>query len=302
MNLANNKWVVGIVIVLGLAYTFFSFKDKILGFFQSYSKTSSGLEYKFIRGEKIEKIPVKGTMIVYKILVLGNNDKDTINNTFQLPLPISQLEWPEKIDNLLLEGLTLGKAGSTVEFLMSAKELINIIGTTAKLLALDPNSQVKIRVEIDAHVTPEKKEEYDNIWQRKRLIYENDLIDKYLAKNKKEWLMDSSQQVYYHFIEKKYTDQRFQMGDTVEFHYEIFTLNNQLVSASKLRGKKDTSVIDGTQPTILAFRRLPVYMAEGEMIEFVVQSTFGYGDRGFAPTVQPLSPLRIVLYDIKKVK
>lgn len=298
MNLIKNKWfwLVAIVAIAGLGYVY---RKNISIFFGGYETSPMGYSYRFIEGKKLDKVQGPGFHIIYEYVLLGP-EGDTLENGSKGDVQLHR-NYPVEAKTFVDEAMQLGAPGSVIEILVPTDSLKEHDPNSMKLMNLENGKNARFVIHFIKLLNTPDYEEYQTKRMLDRVVRENKMIDAFAAKKTDvTWHLDSAKWIKYYIIGKT-ENPRFDAGDEVEFHYEIYKLNGELIQSS-LGGKKFKITVGRDEQNFPAFDFVVRYLGEGESGFFLVTSDYGFGAEGFLNQVKPYTPLAVKLTDVKRVK
>lgn len=299
MNLLKNKWALLILGILILGSLALAFRKQLGPFFGGYKKSARGYYYRFTKGSELSKIQGPGYHIVFQSVLLGP-EGDTIENRSREGVQL-EIKYPVEARNELEDLLQIAAPGSVSELLVPTDSLKKRPTSDIRILALPEGKTAKIVLHVISLLNEEEFAGYQNQRKLQRYKKEFDLIDKYAAKNKKDWKLDTLTNIKY-VIENPVKSPRFDFGQIVEFDCEVYNINGQLVVNSAMEGKRYKTQIGSNTYQYPALEELLVFLGENESGTFLVTSDYGYQDAGNNNLVAPYTPLIIKLGKVNKAK
>lgn len=301
MNLIKNKWFLGALILLGLAFLGFQFKDTIGPWFGGYSTTKQGLKYKFIRGGKIKTPPAEGSYVLMNYMVIGP-EGDTLINNFKPADTLMEAVYPEDPSNPILEAISLTGEGSTIVALIKTDSLKAKFSQNPLILKMPYGKYAKFIIKVNHIISPSEFEAYSNRKKLARLEMEGKIIDNYAASRKEhEWKLDTFEHFRY-YVTGPDGNEKIKPGDKVEFHVETYVVSdNTLIMHSRMENHKRMITIGRNELEMPAYDVVIPYMKEGQTGEFVITSRLGFGALG-RQGVSSYAPILVKITDLKKIK
>lgn len=299
MKYLKNKWVaitLGLILLSGIAWLF---RKQLGPLFGGYEKSPKGYYYRFVKGGKLEKIKGPGYHIIFQYVLLGPKG-DTLENKSKEGVE-QQMEYPMEIKSELDEIFQMAAPGSVIEMLVPTDTLRQRASNNLKVMTLEPGENAKWVIYVKKLLNPQEFEGYKNQRLMDRLAKENKQIDDFALKTKsKNWKLDSVDWIKY-YIDSAIDKPRLVVGDEIEFHTEVYTLDGAMLINSGAEGRKYKLTIGRFNYPIVAFDKVAQYMADGESGAFLVTSDYGYGDEGQGSIIAPYTPLLVKIYDLKKL-
>lgn len=301
MNLIKNKWFLGGIIVLALAWLGFMFKDNIGPWFGGYTTTQSGLKYKFIRGSKMKTPPAEGHVLLMNYMVIAP-DGDTVINNFNATDTFMEAVYPENPDNPILEAISLTGEGSTICALIKTDSLKVKFPQNSMVLKMPFGKYAKFIINVKHVLSPQEFESYNNKKKLDRITIEGRIIDAYANSHKDfVWKLDTFQHFRYH-IEGEGKGKNFEPGEEVEFHVETYGIQkNNLIVHSKMENRKRRIVLGKSDLEMPGYEVFIPYLKEGQTAEFAITSRLGFGATGRAG-IAAYEPILVKITEINSVK
>lgn len=299
MNFVKKHWLTLTLAVLILASLAFFLRKPLGIWLGGWEKTTRGGYFRVTEGKKWDKMPGAGFHIVFQYVLTGP-EGDTLVNLAK-PGVEQHMMYPVEPRNELEDAMQNGAPGSVVEVLIPTDSLKQRISGNLQIMNLPSGENAKFIIRIIKVLNDAQYAGYQNQRFMERLQKENRVIDDFVAKAKKAWVLDSTKFIKY-CIENKTAAARFAEGQMVSFHAEVATLDGQLLINSAPTGKKYLMEIGKNTYNLAAFDQVLQYMAEGESGVFLVTSDYGYGDQGYMNMVKPYTPLMIRITDLTLTK
>ncbi|MBS3915153.1 MAG: FKBP-type peptidyl-prolyl cis-trans isomerase [Bacteroidetes bacterium] len=298
MKLLKNKWFwISLAVLLATLGVLFGKNISIL--FGGYQKSELGYSYRFLKGGKSDSIRGTGYYCVYEYAWLAANG-DTIENGMKTG--VQQVRpYPQKVNSFIDEAMRTAGPESVMEVLVPVDSLLLHDPDNLKLTKLKSGTNTKFYLHTFKILNSQQYEKYHNERYIERVVKENNQIDAFAAKKTDvKWYLDSVKWFKYYIINAN-NKPRFDVGDPVEFHYEIYKLNGEIIQSS-LGGRKMKITVAKDDDNFPAFDFIVRYLGEGESGFFLVTSDYGYGENGFLDIVKPYTPLAVKLTDVKMAK
>jgi len=273
-----------------------------------YSQTETGLEYRFLKGKELKEQYGPGHYCLLNYMLIGPG-QDTIQNTFTSDT-LAEFPYPVEGGNELLEALQISSPGSIIEVRVKTDSLKSKIVGNPRIMALPDGDYAYFVVAVDQVLSPEDYEAYRNQKFFARLMAENALIDQYCDKHSQEgvFALDSFQHIRFRIFDadnQLVSDPaRFmnapvrKSSNQVSFHAEARTLEGQLILSSAMEGRRYKSIWGEHFYDLPALNEWPFYLKDGERMEIVLTSEWGYGAAG-RMGVPSYAPLYLILSDVR---
>ncbi|MFZ9970362.1 MAG: hypothetical protein ACO3GK_03515 [Bacteroidia bacterium] len=273
-----------------------------------YSQTETGLEYRFIKGKELKELYGPGHYCLLNYMLIGPGN-DTIQNTFSSDT-LAEFPYPVEGGNELLEALQISSPGSIIEVRVKTDSLKAKILGNPRIMALPDDDYAYFVVAVDQVLDGPDYEAYRNQKFFARLMAENAMIDRYCEAHNQEgnFDLDSFQHMRFRIFDaqgKQVSDpNRFlnapvqKAATAVSFHAEVRTLEGQLIISSAMEGRRYKAIRHEHFYELPALNEWPFYLNEGERVELVITSEWGYGADG-RMGVPSYAPLYLILSDVR---
>ena len=305
-----SKRLIWIISILGLiSISFYVYRK-----FYAYKKTENGLTYRFISGEAIGTPLSDDHYCLINYMIVGPLG-DTLVSTYNSDTLV-EVPYPSESRNELTEALRLASPGSKMEILLSTDSLKQKISSDYKVQMLPNGEKAKVIFDFVKAITNQEYYKFLAEKSFKRTLAENKAIDEYCAKQTgREWHLDTFEMIKYRvlsdtqnlFCNMWITPNLFgnapiqKAFDLVEYDVVVKRLNGDLIHDSRLENKRYKASSDDWNGPVKALGKLPFYVDEGMVVEFVVPSDYGYGSKGRIG-IPPYSPLYVKIFNVKPIK
>lgn len=298
MNFLRRNWLIVTLLGLILATMAFFMRSQLGIWLGGWEKSKFGGYIRLVDGKKWDKMPGPHYHVIYNYLVLGP-DGDTIVHKAN-PEVEQHSMYPSEVTNELQEALQMGAPGSKIEVLIPVDSLKLRISNDLKVMNMPAGKHAKFVVKIIKVLNGAEFEGYSTARFFARVEKENKRIDDYAARIKQNWLLDSVRFIKY-YLNNKTDAPRLAQGDKVQFHADVYTIDQQMISSSAPTGKPYLMTLGSETYSFVGFDAVLPYLAEGESGTFLVTSDNGFGDKGYMNIVAPYTPLIIIIKDLKKL-
>ena len=298
MNYLKNKWIIATLLLLVLAGVGIAFRKQLGPWLGGYTKGERGYYYRFTQGKPFAKVQEQGMNIIFQFLITGPNGDTLVNKSKDAVEQVR--DYPTEIKNEIDEIFQIAAPGSIVELLVPTDTFKMRYPDNAQALALPEGKNVKYTFRIIKILNAAAFEGYKNDRLFKRIEKENKMIDAYASQVKKDWKLDSDAWIKY-AIENPGKAPRFEDGDELEFHTEVYTLSGKLVANSGAEGRKYKLTLGKIVYDLVAYDKVLHYLGEGEAGLFLVTSDYGYGAEGMGNYIAPYEPLLVKIKEVKKL-
>ncbi|MCU1418830.1 MAG: FKBP-type peptidyl-prolyl cis-trans isomerase (rotamase) [Schumannella sp.] len=266
----------------------------------NYSKTETGLRYKFLKKSTIQDLPELGEYIqcYYSI---DNSDDSTILSIFGKTPDRIMLTQPTHKGGDIMEALSIMSEGDSAQFLISADSFYLI---TRQEIALPgyvkPGTDLKFTIKMDRRLNKYQVDSLVNAEKIKRWKDEIDNINNYVRKNGLTVALDSSTGIRMQFHSKMPdSTRRVHEGSVVKFHFIGKLMDGTEFYNSYTMGQPQTVRVVREQFQPIGMYEMLIKMREGEKATFVLPYDLAFGAKGVEGMIPPFSTL---IYELNILK
>lgn len=256
-----------------------------------YSKTSSGLQYRFIENKNGKSAKIGDYMRMH---LLYKNERDSvlydskvIGDAFVL-----QLTQPGFIGGLE-EGFAMMSEGDSAHFIVSADSMFEKTFRQKLPAVLKKGEKLKFEIRMKKLMN---ETEFNGKPVSESIKEELSLIKRYLEDNQTD-VAPVREGIYYIQL-KEGKGSLIQPGDSVEIKYTGRFLDGQVFDGSQMAGGSALRYRVGDGRRLLAWEQAVTSMKAGGISRLVLSSSNAYGASGAGP-IPPNTP---VIYDIEVIR
>jgi FKBP-type peptidyl-prolyl cis-trans isomerase FkpA len=279
---------------------FFSLFAILLASCNNFSKTESGLRYKFLKRSEKKQLPSIGeyVQVYYSI----NNSKDsTILSIFGKTPDRILLSQPTHKGGDIMEALAIMAEGDSAQFLISADSFYLV---TRQEMALPdyvkPGSDLKFTIKMDRRLNKYQVDSLINAEKIARWNEEINSINTYIRKNGLTMELDSVTGLRMQFHNKMSdTTKMIREGSVVKFHFIGKLMDGTEFYNSYTMGQPQTIRVSKEQFQPIGMYEMLIRMREGEKATFILPYDLGFGAKGVEGMIPPFSTL---IYELNILK
>ncbi len=305
----NKKRIIIIIVALVLiSIGFYVYRT-----FFMYHTTETGLQYRFLKGGKIEK-PLDANNYCFVNYAIIGPDGDTIQSSYSSDTFV-EVPYPTNPQNELMEALQMAQAGSRLEVKISTDSLKKKVSSHYKVQLLPSNQWTKVVFDVYKIVSAQDYYVFISEKAIKRMQKEQKEIQEFILKdkNKEPWTLDTLAKVYYRYsketgnidcpslVPNMLQFMPKQLADNLEFDVVVSRLNGNLIIDSRVEGRKYKSTWEQFVNEIRALNEFPFYVKPGCKMEFLITSSFGFGANGRIG-VPSYAPLHVQIFNVNIIR
>lgn len=254
-----------------------------------YTKTKSGLHYKFEQQNKGEQQVQMGDVLVAEVLMRFNDDTlfANIGNPQRMFKVIDGA-----FEGDLPEGLMMMHKGDKAIFAIDADQMATIYGPNMPpAYRAGQGDKLYYEVNLVDIVTAEEIQAEEETFRQnmqEAQEAEPELIKKYIEEN--NITVQPNENGLYVIVNKKGNGAKIEAGKTVAMHYTGRLLDGTKFDSSYDRNAPLTYVV-GQQSLIRGWEDGVMGQTAGSKLTLVIPSALAYGERGAGNNIPPYSPL-----------
>lgn len=266
----------------------------------NYSKTESGLRYKFLHRSDKKNLPVEGNYLQCYYSITNSEDSVVLSIFGKTPDRIL-LTKPTHAGGDIMEALSIMSEGDSAQFLINADSFYLKTRMDAELPSyIKPGTDLKFVIKMDRKLTKFQVDSLVNAEKIKRWNDEIVNINKYVKKNGMEVTLDSLTGIRSQFF-KTMPDTATQIsyGKVVQFHYIGKLMDGTEFNNTYTLGKPETNRVSREQFQPLGLYDMLIKMREGEKATFILPYDLAFGAKGVEGMIPEYSTL---IYEINILK
>ncbi len=265
----------------------------------NFSKTESGLRYRFLQRSDKKNLPVEGNYLQCYYSITNSEDSMVLSIFGKTPDRI-MLTKPTHAGGDIMEALSIMSEGDSAMFLISADSFYLKTRGEAELPSyIKPGTDLKFTIKMDRKLTKYQVDSMINVEKIRRWNEEIVNINKYVKKNYLVVNIDTMTGIRSQFYKtmpdtaKKIVD-----GSVVQFHFIGKLMDGTEFYNTYTLGKTQTIRVSRSfQPT--GMYEMLTRMREGEKAVFILPYDLAYGAKGMEGMIPPYSTL---VYELNILK
>jgi FKBP-type peptidyl-prolyl cis-trans isomerase FkpA len=266
----------------------------------NYSKTESGLRYKFLKKSTIKDLPDLGEYLQCYYSITNSEDSVILSIFGKTPDRI-QLVQPTHKGGDIMEALSIMSEGDSAQFLISADSFY--LATRQELSLPDyvkPGSDLKFTIKMDKRLTKFQVDSLVNMEKISRWNEEITNINTYVRKNGLEVSIDTTTGLRIQFHSKMPDSSRvIREGSVVKFHFIGKLMDGTEFYNSYTMGQPQTVRVSKEQFQPIGMYEMLIRMKEGEKATFILPYDLAFGAKGVEGMIPPFSTL---VYELNILK
>lgn len=266
----------------------------------NYSKTESGLRYKFLHRSDKKNLPVEGNYLQCYYSITNSEDSVVLSIFGKTPDRIL-LTKPTHAGGDIMEALSIMSEGDSAQFLINADSFYLKTRMDAELPSyIKPGTDLKFVIKMDRKLTKFQVDSLVNTEKIKRWNDEIVNINKYVKKNGMEVTLDTLTGIRSQFYRTMPdTAKQVSYGKVVKFHYIGKLMDGTEFYNTYTLAKPEINKISREQFQPIGLYDLLIKMREGEQATFILPYDLAFGAKGVEGMIPPYSTL---IYDINILK
>lgn len=267
----------------------------------NYSKTESGLRYKFLKRSQIQGLPAPGDYLQCYYSITNSEDSVVFSNFGRTPDRIL-LVAPTHIGGDIMEALSIMAEGDSAQFLISADSFFykTRLETTMPSY-IQAGTDLKFIVKMDRKLTKYQVDSLVNVEKITRWKAEADGIAAYAKKKGLVMQLDTVTGIRMQFHSKAQNDTAKSVHETstVKFHFIGKLFDDTEFYNSYTMGQPQIVRVIREQFQPIGMYDMLLKMKEGEKATFILPYDLGFGAKGVEGIIPPFSTL---VYEINILK
>lgn len=266
----------------------------------NYSKTESGLRYKFLHRSDKKNLPVEGNYLQCYYSITNSEDSTVLSIFGQTPDRIL-LTKPTHAGGDIMEALSIMSEGDSAQFLISADSFYLKTRMDAELPSyIKPGSDLKFVIKMDRKLTKFQVDSLINTEKIKRWNDEIENINKYVKKNSLVVNIDTLTGLRSQFYKTMPdTATKIVDGKVVQFHFIGKLMDGTEFYNTYTQGKPQTVRVARDQFKPIGMYEMLIKMREGEKATFILPYDIAFGAKGVEGMIPPYSTL---VYELNILK
>jgi FKBP-type peptidyl-prolyl cis-trans isomerase FkpA len=266
---------------------------------KDYSKTESGLRYKFLKKSAIKDLPNIGEYLqcYYSI---QNSEDSTILSIFGKTPDRIQLTQPTHKGGDIMEALSIMSEGDSAQFLISADSFYLVTRQEISLPSyVKPGTDLKFTIKLDKRLTKFQVDSLVNMEKIARWNEEIKNINNYVSKNGLTVQLDSNTGIRMQFHMRQDSAKAIHEGTVVKFHFIGKLMDGTEFYNSYTMGQPQTVRVSREQFQPIGMYEMLIRMKEGEKATFILPYDLAFGAKGVEGMIPPFSTL---VYELNILK
>lgn len=272
----------------------------LLGACNNYSKTESGLRYKFLKRSNQKTLPQIGDYLQCYYSITNSEDSVIYSIFGKTPDRILLSPFTHKGGDIM-EALSIMTDGDSAQFLINADSFYFKSRMEQELPGyVKPGTDLKFIIKMDRKLTKYQVDSLVNVEKIKRWNEEIDNINKYVRKNNLTVTIDTLTGIRSHFYQTMPdTAVKVTEGKVVKFHFIGKLMDGTEFYNSYTMGQPQTIRVSREQFQPIGMYEMLIKMREGEKAIFILPYDLAYGAKGVEGMIPPFSTL---IYEINILK
>jgi FKBP-type peptidyl-prolyl cis-trans isomerase len=265
-----------------------------------YSKTESGLRYKFLKRSEKKVLPAIGEYMQCYYSITNSEDSVIYSIFGQTPDRIL-LVAPTHKGGDIMEALSIMSEGDSAQFLIKADSFYLKTRMEAELPTyVKAGTDLKFIIKMDRKLTKYQVDSLVNVEKLRRWSEEIENIKNYIKKTGLVMSMDSVSGLRVQF-HKTMPDTAVKVSDgrVVQFHFIGKLMDGTEFYNTYTMGKPQTVRVSKEQFQPIGMYEMLIKMRQGEKATFILPYDLAYGSKGVEGMIPPFSTL---IYEINILK
>ena len=258
----------------------------------NYSKTESGLRYKFLKRSQKQALPNIGQYLQCYYSIQNSEDSLIYNLFGQTPDRILLSSCTHKVGDIM-EALSIMAEGDSAQFLISADSFFLKSRGEIKLPSyIKPGSDLKFTIKMDRFLNKRQVDSLVNVEKLARWNEEIKNINAYVRKNGLVVDIDTVTGIRCQVHQKGAdTAKRITEGSVVKFHFIGKLMDGTEFYNSYTAGQAQTVKVLKTQFEPIGMYEILMRMKQGEKATFILPYDLAFGARGVEGMIPPYATL-----------
>ncbi|MES2618608.1 MAG: FKBP-type peptidyl-prolyl cis-trans isomerase [Bacteroidota bacterium] len=273
----------------------------VLSSCSNYSKTESGLRYKFLKRGDNQSLPVVGDYLQCHYSITNSDDSVVYSNFGRNPDRILLVE-PTHKGGDIMEALSIMAEGDSAQFLIVADSFFYKTRFETELPSyIKPNTDLKFIVKMEKRLNKYQVDSLTNVEKLRRWTEESENIAAYIKKSGLEMTLDTATAIRVQFHAKASNDtaRAIVEGDKVKFHFIGKLFDGTEFYNTYTMGQPQIIQVIKEQFQPIGMYEMLIKMKEGEKATFILPYDLGFGARGVEGMIPPYTTL---VYEINILK
>lgn len=267
----------------------------------NYSKTETGLRYKFLKRSENQALPVVGDYLQCHYSITNSDDSVVFSNFGRNPDRIL-LVAPTHKGGDIMEALSIMAEGDSAQFLIVADSFFYKTRLETELPSyIKPNTDLKFIIKMEKRLNKYQMDSLTNAERLQRLTEESENIKAYVKKKGLVMQMDSSNglMVQYHAKASADTAKVIHENSRVKFHFIGKLFDDTEFYNTYTLGQPQIVQMIREQFQPIGMYDMLLKMKAGEKATFILPYDLAFGARGVDGMIPPYSTL---VYEINILK
>lgn len=259
---------------------------------EHYSKTESGLQYKFLQRSPVQDLPEVGDYLQCYYSISNSEDSVIYSNFGTNPDRIMLSQATHKGGDIM-EALSIMSVGDSARFMISADSFFLKTRREPALPAyVKAGSELKFTVKMDRRLTKRQVDSLVNVEKIARWNDEIVNINTYARKKGLVLELDTTTGIRVQFHHKANdTAMKIQEGKVVNFHFIGKLMDDTEFYNSYTMGQPQTVKVLKSQFQPIGMYEMLTKMREGEKATFILPYDLAFGAKGVEGMIPPYSTL-----------
>lgn len=255
----------------------------------NFSKTESGLRFKFLKRSEKQNLPVLGQYLQCYYSIVNSEDSLVYSNFGRTPSRV-ELKEIKHLGGDFMEALSMMAEGDSAQFLISADSFYLINRFEQLPSFIEPGSDLKFTIKMDRFLTRFQAESLANLEKIARWNEEIVNINNYVRKNNLVVQLDTLTGIRMQFYQKgSDTAKQVVEGSTVTLHLIGKLMDGTEFYNSYTAGHPETVKVSKVEP--IGMYEMLVKMRKGDKATFILPYDLAYGSIGKDDVIPPYSTL-----------
>jgi FKBP-type peptidyl-prolyl cis-trans isomerase FkpA len=272
----------------------------LLGSCNNYSKTESGLRYKFLKKSTIKDLPEIGEYLqcYYSIT---NSEDSTILSIFGKTPDRILLSQPTHKGGDIMEALSIMSEGDSAEFLINADSFYLVTRQELSLPGyVKSGTDLRFTIKMDRRLNKYQVDSLVNVEKIARWNEEITNINNYIRKNGLDMSIDSATGLRMQFHTRMPDSAQAVREDrVVQFHFIGKLMDGTEFYNSYTMGQPQTVRVRREQFQPIGMYEMLIKMKQGEKATFILPYDLAFGAKGAEGMIPPFSTL---IYELNILK
>lgn len=267
---------------------------------EHYSKTESGLRYKFLQRSPVKDLPDIGEYLQCHYSITNSEDSVIYSNFGTNPDRIMLTQATHRGGDIM-EALSMMSEGDSARFMISADSFFLLTRREPALPSyVKPGSDIRFTVKMEKRLTRRQVDSLINVEKIARWNDEIVNINNYARKKGLILDLDTATGIRVQFHQKGHdTAARVEEGRIVTFHFIGKLMDGTEFYNSYTMGQPQTIKVLKSQFQPIGMYEMLIRMRQGEKATFVLPYDLAFGAKGVEGMIPPYSTL---VYELNILK